>query len=209
MSRIALAALAIACGCSDGGGVLPETPPLCGPPYPIYAISKHTMTYVACFDHPYAPNRGRSSDTSVVTVTTNEENILLITGQAPGTAEITIEATASGGAVQRHVHPVVTRLAMDTEITRCDAEPIPGTEEATRLVLDAWGKANADLAEITVTGVAGGVTVLHTFMERMMFSTRAEWSVTAVGGPMPEEAVQCYLTIDWSVHGHPPQVEGT
>ena len=39
--------------------------------------------------------------------------------------------------------------------------------------------------------------------------TRAEWSVRAVGGPMPQEPVQCDLTFEFGIHGHGvPQVEG-
>ena len=218
---IALALLAIA-GCSDVIGPS-HTPPLCGDPWPIYAISQHSMTYLSCFDHPYAwdapgvRHRGHSSDTSVVTVTNKtpapgsapyEDNILVLTGHTPGTAVITIKATASGG-VQRHIHPVTVRLALDTGITRCDAEPIPGAEGATQLAMDAWGKSNADLENRTVAGVAGRDTVLHVFMERMAPFTRAEWSVRAVGGPMPQEAVQCNLAFEFEIHGHGvPQIEG-
>ena len=51
---IALALLAIT-GCSDVIGPS-DTPPLCGAPRRIYAISQHSMTYLSCFDHP---SRGR------------------------------------------------------------------------------------------------------------------------------------------------------
>lgn len=170
------------------------------------------MKYYPCFDPPYdersAIHRGISSDTMVFTVTTNEGNILLITGHTPGTAQITVEATVLGGAVQRQTAPVTTRLALETEVTRCDAEPIAGAEGATRLALDAWGKANADLANVTVTGVAGGVTVLTSVMEHMMFSTRTEWSVNAAVGLIPHEAVLCRLTVDFEVIGDVPQIEG-
>ncbi len=170
------------------------------------------MKYLPCFDPPYdersAIHRGIGSDTLVFTVTTTEDNILLLTGHTPGTARITIEATALDGTVQRQTAPVTTRPALETEITRCDAEPIPGAEGATRLALDAWGKANADLDDVTVTGVAGGVTVLTSFMERMLFGTRAEWSVTAAVGLIPHEAVLCHLTVDFEVYGDVPQIEG-
>ena len=219
---IALALLAIT-GCSDVIGPS-HTPPLCGAPRRIYAISQHSMTYLSCFDHPYAwddagaRHSGRSSDTSVVTVTNKvpapesapyEDNILVLTGHTPGTAVITIEATASG-RVQRHIHPITVRLALDTEVTRCDAEPIAGVEGATQLSMDAWGKSNANLKNLTVAGVAGRDTVLHVFMELMPAFTRAEWSVSAVGGPMSQEDVQCDLTFEFETHGHGvPQIEGS
>ncbi|MDE2980801.1 MAG: hypothetical protein OXU74_06355 [Gemmatimonadota bacterium] len=216
---LALALVAVA-GCTD---LIDTTPPLCGSPQPIWAISQHSMTYLSCFDHPYAwddagvRHRGHSSDTTVVTVTNKipdpgsapyEDNILVLTGHKPGTAVITIEAIASGG-VQRHVHPITVRLALETEITRCDAEPIPGVEGATQLAMDAWGKSNANLKNLNVTGVAGRDTVMHVFTELMAAFTRAEWSVKAAGGPMPQEPVQCALTIEFETHGHGvPQTEG-
>ncbi|MXV96948.1 MAG: hypothetical protein F4Y07_12125 [Gemmatimonadetes bacterium] len=200
---IALALLTIA-GCSDVIGP-DHTPPLCGDPPPIYAISQHSMTYLSCFDHEYAwdapgtRHRGHSSDTSVVTVTNKipdpgsapyEDNILVLTGHTPGTAVITIEATASAGGVKRHIQPITVRLALDTIITRCDAEPIPRVEGATQLAMDAWGRSNANLKDLAVTGVAGRDTVMQVFMERMGAFTRAEWSVKAAGGAMPQEHVQ-------------------
>ncbi|MYG80910.1 MAG: hypothetical protein F4187_03645 [Gemmatimonadetes bacterium] len=219
---IALALLAIA-GCSDAIGP-GHTPPLCGDPRPIWAISQHSMTYLSCFDHPYAwddagaRHRGHSSDTSVVTVTNKipdpgsapyGDNILVLTGHNPGTAVITIEATAGGG-VRRHIHPITVRLALETEVTRCDAEPIPGVEGATRLAMDAWGKSNANLKNLNVTGVAGRDTVMHVFMELMGAFTRAEWSVKAIGGPMPQEPVQCSLAFEFETHCHcVPQTEGS
>jgi len=199
-----------------------NTPPLCGDPEPIYAISQHSMTYLSCFDHGYAwdiagvRHRGHSSDTSVVTVTNKvpdrgsapyENNILVLTGHKPGTAVITIEAIASD-EVKRHVHPITVRLALETGITRCDAEPIPGVEGATHLAMDAWGKSNANLRNLNVTGVAGRDTVMHVFMESMGTFTRAEWSVKAAGGPMPQEPVQCGLTFEFEIHGSVPQTEG-
>ena len=212
----ALALLTIACGCSEADtsrrGLIGPELIVCSPLPPVYAISQHTMRYLPCFDPPYdersAIYRGISSDTLVFTVTTNEDNILLITGHTPGTARITIEATALGGTVQRQTAPVTTRLALETEITRCDAEPVPGAGGATRLALDAWGKANADLDDVTVTGVAGGVTVLTSVMEHMLFDTRTEWSVNAAVGLIPHEAVLCRLTVDFEVRGDVPQIGG-
>ncbi|MXW09162.1 MAG: hypothetical protein F4X47_11900 [Gammaproteobacteria bacterium] len=207
-----LALLTIAYGCSEVDTSIGPELIVCSPLPPVYAISQHTMKYLPCFDPPYdersAIHRGISSDTLIFTVTTNENNILLVTGHTPGTAQITVEATALGGTVQRQIAPVTTRLALETGVTRCDAEPIPGAEGATRLALDAWGKANADLHDVTVTGVAGGVTVLTSVMERMPFATRTEWSVSAAVGLIPHEAVLCLLTVDFEVRGDVPQIEG-
>lgn len=177
---LALALVAVA-GCTVIGP--DHTPPLCGGPEPIWAISQHSMTYLSCFDHGYAwdiagvRHRGRSSDTSVVTVTNKIPD-------------------------QRRT------LALETQVTRCDAEPIPGVEGATQLAMDAWGKSNANLKILNLTGVAGRDTVMHVFMESMGAFTRAEWSVKAAGGPMPREPVQCDLTFDFEIHGSVPQIEG-
>ncbi len=135
----------------------PLAPLACDDPRPVYAIREHPMKYEICFDSPSGEAltySAKSSDPGVVTAEVAGD-MLIVTGQAVGAAQVMVTARAASGAVGTVDYQVVARNAWDGEITKCVMAP--GADNGTDYDLDYWLRANVDLVNVAVRLTLGGI----------------------------------------------------
>jgi hypothetical protein len=159
-------------------------------------ISEHSSTYLPCFDHPYdwdnADFDAVSSARSVVQVEVAEDGLIL-TGWMPDTATVTITATARDGSTKTQSHPVTVQMALDAGVTQCSTHP---TVNGPRLTLRAFGVANIELADVTVTAFIGPARPFSWYVTHMPKHTRAEWSLDMEQWPHDDRAaVRCTVVV--------------
>ncbi|MCY3679737.1 MAG: hypothetical protein OXH66_19400 [Gemmatimonadetes bacterium] len=149
--RVLLAAMS-AMACDS-----PVAPLVCDEPLPVYAIREYPMKYEICFDSPGGEAltyTAKSSDTVVVTADVADD-MLIVTGQSVGEALVTVTARATSGAVRTVDYHVVSRNALDGEVTKCVMTP--AVDEGTDFDLDYWLRANVDVVNVVVRVTLGGI----------------------------------------------------